>query len=732
MPISFNLLSPQIQKYIWGADWGQLRPIQEASIKYITQTKDNYILSAATASGKTEAAFLPILSLCYPNGIQQNKGVKILYISPLIALINDQFQRVEELCKHLEIKITKWHGEASRYDKKRLIQNPEGIVLITPESIEALFCNKPSEIKKIFSEIDFIVIDEIHSFLGTDRGIHLQSLLYRLQELNTKPIRFIGLSATLGDYNLAKKFFGNPETTKVLKDSKKNEIEVKFKYFEQETAELTQSTLDDLYQENLNSKTLIFPNSRSRVEEIAVKLKKKASTQKSHHKYFAHHSSVEKETREWTENFAKNNQKDDFSIVCTSTLELGIDIGSIDKVIQVGSIMSVSSMAQRLGRSGRKTQKSNLVVYNLDQWQLLQNIACFELLKDGFLEPNLEIKRYDILVQQILSILKQTSGIEKSKLLSRLTKNWAFKEISQLEIQKILDHLIKLELVEGLQREFILGIQSQYLVTSKDFYAVFEAKKGFKVLWQGKTIGELDPPAFGTSKNYIGENIFLSAKIWKIVDVDEAKKKFFVTKAKDGKPPMFADNGGREIDSKIREKMLEIVLSKQTFDYLDEKSKIELQDLQNQFKQFKNLNIQTQRPLIEKLQSTDLFLFTGSKIQQTTQKVIEFIDKDLLSNSETPVSLTLKSNSKNSLNFWQKLQTSQTDFDIITKQILDSETTKNTLTKYAKYLPLDLQIQFYKSFVFDVDGYQGFVCKVGVGETAYTSSLSKKPYFKRN
>ena len=292
MMSSFELLSPQIQKYIWDAGWGKLRVIQEAAIKYIIQTQDNYILSAATASGKTEAALLPILSTCYPDGFQSDKGVKILYISPLIALINDQFKRVEDLCKHLQIKVTKWHGEASQSEKKKLIQNPEGIVLITPESIEALFCNKPQEIKKIFSEIDFVVIDEIHIFLGTNRGIHLQSLLYRLQELNIKPIRFVGLSATLGDYNLAKKFFGNSENTKVLKDSKKNKIEVKFKYFQQETKELSQTILDDLYQENLNSKTLVFPNSRSRVEEIAVKLKRKASKNKSYHKYFAHENLV--------------------------------------------------------------------------------------------------------------------------------------------------------------------------------------------------------------------------------------------------------------------------------------------------------------------------------------------------------------------------------------------------------------------------------------------------------
>ncbi len=712
MPTSFNLLSAPIQKYIWDAGWGELRSIQEASIKHIIQSHDNYILSAATASGKTEAAFLPILSLCYPDGCKHGVGVKILYISPLIALINDQFKRVEELCKYLDIKVTKWHGEASQSEKKKLIKSPEGIVLITPESIEAMFCNKPQDIKKVFSEVDFVVIDEIHSFLGTDRGVHLQSLLYRLQELNTKPIRFVGLSATLGDYNLAKKFFGYPEKTKVLKDSKRNEIEVKFKFFKQETAELSQLIIDDLYNENLNSKTLIFPNSRSRVEEIAVKLKQKVSKEKSYHQYFAHHSSIDKEMREWTENFAKTNQKVDFSIVCTSTLELGIDIGSIDKVIQVGSIFSVSSLSQRLGRSGRKTQKSKLTVYNLDQWQLLENIACYELLQEGYLEPNQEMKRYDILVQQILSILKQTSGIKRDELTYKLSLNWAFREITIAEIQKIIDHLIKLELIEDLRKELILGIQSQYLVTSKDFYAVFEAKKGFQVINNGNIIGELDPPAFGRARDFIGENIFLSARIWKIIDLDEQKSKFLVEKARDGKPPIFLDNGGREIHKRIREKMLEIVLNQQSFYYLDDQCKVELQDLRNQFYQFRSLNIENQRPIIEKPKTVDLFLFTGSKTQQTVQIVTEFIGQAKLASPSTPVSLTLTTNRQTSLNFWQNFENTEINFDEIVTQTLESETTKNNLTKYTKYLPINLQLELYQLLSFDIEGYKEFTMKM--------------------
>ena len=272
----------------------------------------------------------------------------------------------------------------------------------------------------------------------------------------------------------------------------------------------------------------------------------------------------------------------------------------------------------------------------------------------------------DIIVQQILSILKQTSGIESGELISKLSKNWAFREITQNKIQKIMDHLIKLELIENLQRELILGIQSQYLVTSKDFYAVFEAKKGFQVINNGKTIGELDPPAFGKGSDYIGENVFLSAQIWKIIDVDDKKRKFFVERARDGKPPIFLDNGGREINPRIREKMLEIILNQRQFEYLDTKSQIELQDLRNQFQQFKGLNIENQRPAVEKNGKTDLYLFTGSRIQRTIQRIVDYTNKDLLSTpAETSISLTLKLDKITSLNYWKKLQSIEIDFDKI-------------------------------------------------------------------
>ena len=179
--MSFELLSAPIRKFIRDKGWEQLRPIQAAAIARIMASDENFILASRTASGKTEAAFLPILSKVDFN----RAGVQVLYISPLIALINDQFYRIEELCKNLEISVTKWHGEANRTMKQRLLQQPNGVVLITPESLEAMFVNKPFHIKQLFENLKFVVIDEIHSFIGSDRGTQLKSILSRLARINT-------------------------------------------------------------------------------------------------------------------------------------------------------------------------------------------------------------------------------------------------------------------------------------------------------------------------------------------------------------------------------------------------------------------------------------------------------------------------------------------------------------------------------------------------------------------
>ena len=693
--MSFNLLSEPIRKYVRDKGWEQLRPIQTAAIAKILSSDDNYILASRTASGKTEAAFLPILSKVDFN----KQGVQVLYISPLIALINDQFYRIEELCKNLEVTVTKWHGEANKTLKDKLIKEPNGIVLITPESLEAMFVNKPFNVKHLFSKLKYVVIDEIHSFIGTDRGVQLKSILSRLQRVNTESFSIVGLSATIGDYDEAKKFTGNELNTKVLLDRTAKDINALFRFFKSKNEELPLEPLKDLYIETKDNKVLIFPNSRGRAEEVAVKLKKISNIVKGHSNYFSHHSSVDREVREYVEYFAKNNKQQNFCISCTSTLELGIDIGTVDEVVQIDATHSIASSIQRVGRSGRREgESSNLFLYSTNNWSLLQSIACWLLYKEGFIEPPQKSEKpYDILVHQALSITKGHSGIRLSELINQLKENAAFKMVDVFEIEQILNHLIEIDLLEKLQHEVIIGIEGEKVVNSRDFYSVFKTEENFKVVNAGNTIGEVP-----FSPQIIeDENILLSAKIWKIIFVDHKAKKIEVIPTKDGKKPTFF-GGGAIIHQKIREKMFEVIYSETEYGFLDQASCDEIEILRKEFSVFNIQDSQTDRPVLVTDKHLQLFTFTGTRINRTIQLLLNIAEiANKLDDSKSSFDIEVP---KKELTFkWKSLALSLTDIDRHITKLLQINPALLDFSKWGVYLPENFQVKLLKDKYYDIE-----------------------------
>jgi ATP-dependent Lhr-like helicase len=699
--MSFELLSEPIRKYIRDKRWEQLHPIQNAAISKILTTEDHYILVSRTASGKTEAAFLPILSQVNFNA----KGVQVLYISPLIALINDQFFRVEELCKNLEVNVVKWHGEANKTLKDKLVQDPSGIVLITPESLEAIFANKPFNVKHLFSNVKFVVIDEIHSFIGSGRGVQLKSILSRLQDLNEKQFRLIGLSATLGDYDEAKRFAGTSTPTIVLRDSDSKEIEAKFKYFKSVGAELPLALLKDLYQETKDNKVLIFPNSRGLAEEVAVKLKKIAERVNGHVNYFSHHSSVDKEVREYIECFAKSNNRLNFCISCTSTLELGIDIGSVDGVVQIDATHSIASLIQRIGRSGRKDgAKSKLFLYATDKWSLLQSLACWQLYKQKFIEPKDSMSlAYDLLLHQALSITKGHSGIKYIDLVKLLKHNFAFNDIAILDIEQILDHLAGIDLLERLKDEVIIGIEGEKIVNNRDFYSAFTIEDNFKVVNAGVKIGEIP-----LSPQIIeDENILLAAKIWKIKFVDFKAKKIEVIPTNDGKKPRFYGTGGI-VHPAIRNKMFEILYQNEKFNELNEEASDELEEMRSDFSIFDVKNIESERPLLVSEKNLRYYTFTGTKINNTLQFLFDAAEiKNALDEKTSSFEIRIaKEEFLSKLNF---IRSNVESIDEIITKELEQNPEVLKVSKWGVYLPVKFQIRLMKQNYYDIKQTQEFL-----------------------
>lgn len=701
--MSFDLLSEPIRKFVRDKRWEQLKPIQAAAIQKIMSTEDNYILASRTASGKTEAAFLPVLSLAN----FKTPGIKVLYISPLIALINDQFLRVEELCKYLDVPVTKWHGEASKSLKDKILKEPEGVMLITPESIEAMFVNKPYNIIQLFSQLQFVIIDEIHSFFGSDRGVQLKSLLSRLQAINRNTFRVIGLSATIGDYEEAKRFAGQARKTTVLRDNTPKEVRASFRYFEGTAEELPLPLLKDLYLETKDNKVLIFPNSRGRTEEIAVKLKKIAQKVNGHPNYFSHHSSIDRDVREYVEYFAKNNRLQNFCIACTSTLELGIDIGTVDEVVQVDATHSIASLVQRLGRSGRRDGAiSNLFLYATNRWSLIQSLACWLLYKEGFIEPpNHNDKPYDLVAHQTLSIVKGTSGMLLSDLIPRLKSNYAFSSIEESEITQIVGHLISTDMLERLGNEVIVGIEGEKVVNHRDFYSAFQTEENFKVINAGNKIGEVPY----SLQIVIGENIFLAAKIWKIKDIDEKAKRIEVVAAKDGKKPSYAGGSG-SVHSRVREKMLEILYCNQEYDFIDQASTDELDAAKGEFATLKIENFQDERPLFHTENKCHFFTFTGSRIENTLQLLFDMKNVKFQFDGYSGSFIIKLSHTELTL-LWEQLPGAILSIDDFLYETLQSKIGMINISKWAFLLPLQFQLKLLKDRKYDIQATDNYLKK---------------------
>ena len=704
----YDQLSEPIRRFVRDKGWQALRPIQAAAIVKILSSDDNYILASRTASGKTEAAFLPILSKVS----FKETGVRVLYISPLIALINDQFERVEDLCKHLDITVTRWHGESSKSLKESLLKHPNGIVLITPESIEAMFVNKPYNVRHLFSNLRYVIVDEIHSFLGNDRGKQLQSLLSRLLQVNDNKFSIVGLSATLGDFTEVKRFTGDESKTTVLLDRTPKSINVTFKYFQGNGATIPEELFKDLYTEVKENKVLIFPNSRGKTEEVAVNLKKIAERLKGHGNYFSHHASVHKEVREYVEFFAKNNTREFFAIACTSTLELGIDIGMVDKVVQIDATNSISSLIQRVGRSGRKEgQASHLTFYATNRWSMLQSIACWLLYNEGFIEPPFAASAsYDILLHQALSITKSHSGIPIETLIEQLVNNFAFNQIERTEIIEIINHLVKTNTLERIRDELIIGVDGEWIVNNKDFYSVFKTEETFKVMNRGNAIGEI-PISPQIAED---ENIYLAARIWKIIAIDERAKKIEVIPAKDGKTPVFGGEGPA-VHKRVREKMLSILYSRDRYDFLDTASTTGLEIMRNEFAVFKITDPDRDRPLLVKENHTSLFTFTSTKINSTLSFLLTAAGfKNLCIHAESL--LELDCTKEQFIKTIQPLTGQMETIDSTIVSHLESNPSILSFSKWGSLLSEKYQVKLIKQKAFDLMGTKDLLNNINLIE----------------
>ncbi|PWK14886.1 DEAD/DEAH box helicase [Tumebacillus permanentifrigoris] len=564
--MTFSLLSPTIQKKVWDMGWRNFTPIQEASIPAITD-KRPCILMAGTASGKTEAAFLPILSVLEREGVQ---GLKVLYLSPLRALINDQFERIEQLTDTLDIPLIKWHSDVSRSKKMTWLANPRGILQITPESLEALLVNQTDRISDLLREVEFIVIDELHAFLEGDRGLQVQSLLARMRRYMRHTPVMIGLSATIGAPEVAQAFLHpeQPEAVEVINPGDgKRQIFLQVEFFAKVNGTFPSTLVQDLYDLTKDKKSILFCNSRGQVEELTHRLNETGRSVGGPsyvQKFYPHHSSLDKAEREWVEEQMKNTRQP-LAVVSTNTLELGIDIGSLDLVVQVDATQSVSSLKQRLGRSGRREgTDSYLMMYATVDEDLVQAVAVTELLFEKWIEPAIPRRAtYDLLFHQVLSLCTERRGIFRDELLTEIGDNPTFAHLPIARVRELLEWMLAEDWMEIVEGKCIPGTNGEKLVRSRDFYAVFQSPALYKVLHGNRQVGSIE----ANPLVMVGESLLLGGATWTITTLDEKRGVVYVEPAFDGKKPIWL-SGSRYIHSEIADRMYAVYTSEQDLDYL--------------------------------------------------------------------------------------------------------------------------------------------------------------------
>lgn len=591
MTSAFEMLAPPIQQILWRMGWTHLRPLQERSIPALLKGNQDLVLAARTASGKTEAAFLPILSQIY----QQPLGsIRSVYVGPLKALINDQFRRLEELCELAEIPVHKWHGDVSGDKKRRLIDRPGGVLLITPESLESLFVNRNSSLAQVFHSLSFVVIDELHALLGKERGSQLRSQLFRLERYTRNPFRIVGLSATIGDLSAAAQWLrpDNPAQVEIQKDDATTKT-IRYRIHsylkppppQDEEAEADSQDPDSLFTEIhevfRGSKNLIFANSRSKVEELTDRLNQLGRQHGTGEEFLIHHGSLSREIREDTERLMQGARP--YTTVCSSTLELGIDIGNVRAVGQLGPCHSVSSLVQRLGRSGRRDDEPHQMrIFIVEEKaqersclaarfhpQLLQAIAMTELLQERWVEsPRMVPFDLSTLLQQLLSHIAETGGTTAANLFQLLVVRGMFRFLSTIQFGVFLRTLHHHELIEQHpDGTLILGLKGEQMVRHYDFYSAFETPKEYRIVANERVIGTLQkdriPP--------VNDHFLFAGRRWQIQSIDHERGEVLVRESGGRKLPAFPP-GTIEIAPEIRHKMREMLRQQSIPGYIDSTS----------------------------------------------------------------------------------------------------------------------------------------------------------------
>ena len=508
-----QLLDPILTTKFSKLGFQQLTEIQKKAVPIILQKKDSLII-APTGSGKTECSVIPIFSIVKES--QRTGKIKVLYITPLRALNRDVFRRITRYAENDGLTLEIRHGDTSQSIRRKITNSPPDVLITTPETLAILLTQK--KMLDALSELEWVVIDEVHELMPSERGSQLSLSLERLQLASNTEITRVGLSATIGNMDEAAKFVsGTKRKCKIIQDTSIRKYDVEVKFVDGTISDVAESIIDYVKQLNLNSPVLLFTNTRGEAEFLASILK-----EKSDFNIELHHGSLSKQVREETEMLLREGKSG--IVVCTSSLELGLDIGSVELVIHYGSPRQVSKLVQRIGRSkhNRDSSAQGLIITNNSDDEF-EAKAILERIKEGKIEEQkIHDGSLDVLAHHLVGLTMQLGEVSVEYAFQTITSAYPFRNLSINDFTKVL---------ELLDSNYLLFFDREKMVfwkKGRSFKYYFENISTIPDILKFKVFDSVGKKIIGTlDQRFVGDhgesgNIFvLRGMQWRILNVDE-------------------------------------------------------------------------------------------------------------------------------------------------------------------------------------------------------------------
>jgi ATP-dependent Lhr-like helicase len=575
---AFDLLSSGVKSFIHSEGWSELRSFQNEAIHQILCGDQDLLISAPTSSGKTETALLPVFSIAER---LLTPGLKVIYIVPLKALANDLLKRLTDLGDRTVTPIHLWHGDVADHKKKAFLAEPSGLLVLTPESSESLFVNQREELPRILAGLQVVIVDEVHSFHGTERGAQLQSLLNRIERVVGRSIRRIALSATVGDPSATAEFLRPARGQNVAlimgRFERRVQVQLSVHLIDSDAQSLATAMdgIADLIVTKAGRNSLVFVNSRAAAEEWTPVITRAAGNQRD---VATHHGSLSAIERHRGERLLRNNDRP-VTVVATSTLEQGIDLGAVDRIAQVGSPPSVAALHQRAGRGGRRTTDAFADIMLIERVlattstpvarirpQLVQAIATVELMSDGWCESPVDgLLHLSTVVQQVVSMTAYHGAVTLNELAEVLLFG-SFPAVSKGMLATVVTSLKQHRVLrEDPDRPHFLRLdnEGERLVSNYHFLAAFSTPVEFRLFGGGRQIGKVP----FTRDLEVGYELQFAGRTWEIVSIDWVRRRIELEISSQGSPPTFPGSAPA-VDFAVRQRMHRIYSGSDTPDYL--------------------------------------------------------------------------------------------------------------------------------------------------------------------